>query len=98
ALAHLGHGVDDRHPAVAIDAQPLVRREHVGIGPGRLRRRGERQPEADDEPGAERGRALEELAAGELEAVHPLLSMRKGANAPLRPPPVAARWIALRMR
>jgi len=71
ALAHLRHGVDDGHLTVAVDAEPLVGRELAGLG--RLLGVGaERQAEADDEPGAERGRALQELATGKLEAVHDL--------------------------
>ena len=86
ALAHLGHGVDDRHLAVAVDAEPLVGREHSRL---RLRVGGaELQAESDDEAGADGGAALEQLAAGEHQSVHDL-------------PPfaiAAARWIALRMR
>ena len=53
ALTHLGHRVDDRDHAVAVDAEPLVRREDpgaLGLGEDGVE---EGEPEAHDEPGAD---------------------------------------------
>ena len=86
ALAHLGHRVRDRHDAIAIDLEPLVGREDAG----RLLRGGvQREAEADDEAGAERGAALEERATGDLRvAVHRVPAFFIAA----------ALWIAARIR
>src|SRR2546425_891628 len=82
-LTHLGHRVGDRHDAVAVDPQPLVRREHPrGLADGANRER-----EADREPRADHEAALENLAATDERLHHapPFLI-------------AAARWMAARMR
>ena len=89
ALPHLGHRVDDGDDAVAVDAEPLVRREDarsLGLGEDGVE---ERQPEAHDEPGADGDSALEQLAAADERA--------PGHHAPPRAS-VAARWTAARIR
>ena len=86
ALTHLRHGVHDRHQAVSVDAEPLVRRELAGL---RLREHvGRGQAEADDEAGADGGATLEEGATGDWHRGHDLPPFARAA----------ARWIALRRR
>src|SRR3989449_6494075 len=87
ALPHLRHGVDDRHDAVTVDPEPLVRREHAGGLRQRDPAGATRDGESDGEPRADDEAASEERASGD-ERVHyapPFLR-------------AAARWIAARMR
>ena len=89
ALAHLGDRVDDGHDAVAIDAEPLVGREDARALGVRQEAVQERQPEPDDEPGADGEPALEQRAAARTRV--------RGHHAPPRAS-VAARWMAARIR
>ena len=62
-LSHLGHRVDDRDDAVAVDRQPLTWRQHPDpLGHGRI---ADGNAEAEPEPGAERKASLENRAAGQ---------------------------------